>query len=120
MTAVSRLLHSCVEQLPLARDRLREWKAAEVENSTAKAAPHLTETNLEESFICPLTLEIMENPVITADGHTYEREAIALWLQTHNTSPSTGERLEHTHLIPNVLVRSQILQLREQQLAARS
>jgi uncharacterized protein len=36
----------------------------------------------------------MENPVIAADGHSYERGAIERWFSTgHNTSPLTGLRL---------------------------
>lgn len=33
------------------------------------------------SFRCPITLQVMSDPVITADGHTYERAAIEHWLQ---------------------------------------
>ncbi|CAI7930203.1 unnamed protein product [Closterium sp. NIES-54] len=34
---------------------------------------------------------IMENPVLAADGHTYEREAIEQWLRVHSTSPKTAQ-----------------------------
>jgi len=33
--------------------------------------------------------QLMIDPVIAADGFTYEREAIELWLQGHDTSPRT-------------------------------
>ena len=33
---------------------------------------------------------MMVDPVIAADGHTYERAAIQQWLQTHPTSPVTS------------------------------
>lgn len=29
----------------------------------------------------------MRDPVIAADGHTYDREAIEMWLRNHDTSP---------------------------------
>ena len=29
-----------------------------------------------DCFLCPITREMLRDPVITADGHTYEREAI--------------------------------------------
>ena len=35
----------------------------------------------------------MVDPVVTADGHTYERVAIEQWLQMHDMSPMTGEPL---------------------------
>ena len=43
-------------------------------------------------YLCPITGEVMEDPVTTADGHAYERAAIAQWLQAHDTSPVTNER----------------------------
>eukprot|EP00567_Pseudictyota_dubia_P017663 CAMPEP_0197460846 /NCGR_PEP_ID=MMETSP1175-20131217/54991_1 /TAXON_ID=1003142 /ORGANISM="Triceratium dubium, Strain CCMP147" /LENGTH=172 /DNA_ID=CAMNT_0042996017 /DNA_START=34 /DNA_END=548 /DNA_ORIENTATION=+ len=35
-----------------------------------------------DAFLCPITREIMTDPVICADGHTYERHAIDMWLRT--------------------------------------
>ena len=32
--------------------------------------------NLKKSFICSITQDIMQDPVIAADGHSYERIAI--------------------------------------------
>jgi hypothetical protein len=48
-----------------------------------------------EEFICPFTLGIFEDPVCTADGHSYERKDIEEWLFTKNqdTSPKTGAKL---------------------------
>ena len=40
------------------------------------------------------------DPVIAADGHTYEKAAITEWLQEHQTSPVTGETLLHRHPCP--------------------
>jgi len=50
----------------------------------------------------------MIDPVIAADGHTYERVAIDQWLQHHDISPVTGSALAHTRLVPNVLIRKAI------------
>ncbi len=43
--------------------------------------------------------QLLVDPVIAADGFTYEREAIELWLQGHDTSPRTNQPLEHKILI---------------------
>ena len=51
-------------------------------------------------FICPITHEIMTDPVLTADGHAYERAAIERWLQSHDTSPLTRARLPNRNLVP--------------------
>ena len=53
------------------------------------------------SFVCPITQAVMADPVMTADGHTYERAAIEQWLASHNTSPLTGLPLSTHELVPN-------------------
>ena len=70
------------------------------EASEAVEVPH--------DYICPITSEIMNDPVTTVDGFTYERTAITEWLRTKDTSPSTGATLEITMLIPNLSLRSVI------------
>ncbi len=52
----------------------------------------------------------MINPVIAADGHTYEREAIEEWLKTHNTSPKTNLKLKHKKFIDNHDKKGEILE----------
>jgi|GEM_PF-2281286 len=49
-------------------------------------------------YLCPITQELMVDPVFTADGHTYERKAIEKWLEAHDTSPKTNLLLEHKRL----------------------
>ena len=62
-------------------------------------------TKVLNEYTCPITAEIMTDPVSTLDGFTYERTAITEWLRTNDTSPSTGAKLESKRLIPNVTVR---------------
>jgi hypothetical protein len=53
-------------------------------------------------FLCPITLEKLVDPVIAADGYTYERVALEGWFSSgKNTSPSTNEPLQHQRLVPN-------------------
>ena len=66
----------------------------------AGAVPH--------SFLCPITCDVMDRPVVAADGHSYELEAITRWLESHTTSPLTNAALHTTVLIPNVALRSAI------------
>merc|ERR1712187_786193 len=44
-------------------------------------------------LFCPITHELMVDPVMLDDGHSYERTAIEEWLKDNDTSPNTGERL---------------------------
>ena len=64
--------------------------------------------DVPDEYICPITAEIMTDPVTTLDGFTYERAAITEWLRTKDTSPKTGATLESKMLIPNHLVRGMI------------
>ena len=50
------------------------------------------------------------HPVIAAGGHTHESTAIQHWLQGSSLSPVTGEKLPHTRLVPNVLVKAALAQ----------
>merc|ERR1719487_2695591 len=55
----------------------------------------------------PISLEIMMDPVLTADGHYYERKNIERWFANgHNTSPRTGLRLSDLTLKPCHLMTS--------------
>ena len=76
--------------------------------STAKAKLRENEEAVME-YRCPITLGIMEDPVVAADGRTYERVAISEWLETHGTSPATGLPLTSTNLIPNLQLRNLIV-----------
>jgi tyrosine-protein kinase shark len=60
------------------------------------------------SFLCPIDQDIMRDPVTCADGHSYQRDSIELWLATHNTSPKTGAQLSNKTLTPNHALRNAI------------
>lgn len=60
-----------------------------------------------DAFMCPISYEIMKNPVVAEDEHTYERGAIEEWFKNHNTSPMTRAVIG-THLIPNRSLRQAI------------
>ncbi|RCV06434.1 hypothetical protein SETIT_1G161800v2 [Setaria italica] len=64
-----------------------------------------------EQFLCPISSEIMRDPVVLASGQTYDRRFIQEWLGAGNrTCPQTQQVLSNTILIPNHLVRSMISQ----------
>lgn len=45
--------------------------------------------NYNPNFYCPITGDVMSDPVIDRDGITYERAAIEEWIQRRGTSPTT-------------------------------
>ena len=73
---------------------------------------------MPDDYICPITAEIMTDPVTTLDGFTYEREAITEWLRKKDTSPTTGATLESKKLIPNHSLRSIIRRFTEERTVA--
>ncbi|KAK9945059.1 hypothetical protein M0R45_010591 [Rubus argutus] len=60
-------------------------------------------------FRCPLSSELMLDPVIVASGQTYERSSIQKWLD-HGLiiCPKTRQQLTHTNLIPNYTFKAMI------------
>ncbi|KAJ7950098.1 RING-type E3 ubiquitin transferase [Quillaja saponaria] len=61
-----------------------------------------SEVVVPADFRCPISLELMQDPVVVATGQTYDRGSIKIWTESgHNTCPKTGQTLAHTDLIPN-------------------
>jgi hypothetical protein len=59
-------------------------------------------------FICPISLQIMRDPVLCSDGYSYERGAIEHWLRSCNRSPVTNQPVEQAQLPPNHVLRAVI------------
>lgn len=67
-------------------------------------------------FVCPITRQVMRDPVIAADGQSYERAAITAFLQAGNvTSPVSGQRLSHPGLVRNAALATAISDWKAQQ-----
>ncbi|XP_062210520.1 U-box domain-containing protein 21-like [Phragmites australis] len=57
-------------------------------------------------FRCPISLDLMKDPVTAPTGITYDRESIEAWLDTgHATCPVTHAPLRHEDLVPNHAIR---------------
>ncbi|XP_022730634.1 U-box domain-containing protein 13-like [Durio zibethinus] len=66
---------------------------------------------IPDDFRCPISLELMKDPVIVSTGQTYERCCIEKWLeQGHGTCPKTRQTLSSPALTPNYVLRSLIAQ----------
>lgn len=61
-----------------------------------------------QSFYCPITAEVMEDPVEAPSGHTYERSAIEKWLAEGKLCPMTLTPLSISMLRPNKTLRQSI------------
>ncbi|XP_055456565.1 WD repeat, SAM and U-box domain-containing protein 1 isoform X3 [Psammomys obesus] len=59
-------------------------------------------SGIPDEFICPITRELMKDPVIASDGYSYEREAMENWIhKKKRTSPMTNLVLPSLVLTPN-------------------
>ena len=57
---------------------------------------------------CPIMKELIVDPVVAADGVSYERKAIETWLLTHTTSPVYKTPLADATLTDNLKLRQEI------------
>lgn len=64
---------------------------------------------IPREFMCPLSRQMMTDPVIIASGQTYERSTITRWFaEGHKTCPKSRQIVEHTNFCPNFALKSLI------------
>lgn len=75
-----------------------------------------------QRFECPITHDVFKEPVVAADGFTYERSAIEAWIAARLVeeeggwwggkvcSPMTGRELGHLWLVPNYTHQAMVTQ----------
>src|SRR5687767_11954782 len=71
--------------------------------STHKEPKLLNGKDVPKEFFCPITTEIMFDPVIAEDQVTYERDAIQKWVEVNHSSPAKRIPLTE-HFIPNLAI----------------
>eukprot|EP00123_Amoebidium_parasiticum_P013228 comp21839_c0_seq1/m.31177 comp21839_c0_seq1/g.31177 ORF comp21839_c0_seq1/g.31177 comp21839_c0_seq1/m.31177 type:complete len:148 (-) comp21839_c0_seq1:672-1115(-) len=67
------------------------------------------------SFYCPITHELMVDPVQTPYGHCYERSAIVRHVEMRGTDPLTNQGLRVEDLRPSINLRNAIQEYIETQ-----
>ena len=65
-------------------------------------------TNVSDNFICPLTLELYQDPVITRCGHTFEHLPLIEWLSKHPNCPTCREDVNRNDLSLNRILKDAI------------
>lgn len=66
-----------------------------------------------QAFLCPITCDLMFEPVVASDGNSYELVAIERWLEDHTTSPLSNVELNPKNLYPNRALQQLIDEFRE-------
>ena len=130
MTPLEALQQFCPEQLVVSPEKQTAVAAVAPLSSdteeTETSSPEEEEEDNDEldeddkapsHFICPLTLQIMRDPVLSRYGQNYERCAILEWLTSsngHGSCPLTRRPLELRGLVSNHNLRCQIRQWQQQ------
>ena len=70
--------------------------------------PALAIEEAPQEFYCPISGDIMDDPVIDRYNHTYERAAIVEWLEQHEISPLNRQPLTLEDLRPNAALKARI------------
>lgn len=67
------------------------------------------EEHVSEQLICPISHRIMDFPVISPTGHTYDQASIAAWLRRRAVDPLSLTPLAPSSLYPNRAVQAEIV-----------
>nr|XP_010927379.1 E3 ubiquitin-protein ligase PUB23 [Elaeis guineensis] len=67
----------------------------------------MAEVEIPSYFLCPISLQIMRDPVTLPTGITYDRDSIERWMFSgkHDTCPVTKQHLPDCDLTPNHTLR---------------
>lgn len=61
---------------------------------------------IPQLFMCPISLDLIKDPVTLCTGQTYDRSSIEKWLATGNlTCPVTMQKLHDPSMVPNHTLR---------------
>jgi hypothetical protein len=92
---------------------------AEQEQQEDKASPSTSligTTIPPQRFTCPLTNELMTDPVLSKTGYSFERVALLQWFaQRGNVCPVSGEDLPLSHVVTNATLHHEIQGWKKQQ-----
>lgn len=99
------------EENEIALELLKQKTAAKTLAASSSSSSSSILTDFHNEFRCPISHQIMREPVTVATGHTYDRDSISKWINSgHRTCPKSGWMLTHMALIPNYNLKSLIHQ----------
>ena len=109
-------LRTLLEQADVVRVPARELMRERARLKSIERRERLGLESMEtpDEFLCPITYEVMRDPVVASDGHSYERAAIEHYhaQEGRRTSPLTRAQLEvdggRLRLFPNIALRKRI------------
>lgn len=93
------------------------WDGSYDPGSQSDESYHFERMHIEpiyDAFVCPLTKQVMRDPVTLENGQTFDREAIEKWLRECRETgrklvcPLTQKELKSTDLNPSIALRNTI------------
>uniref|UniRef100_A0A5B7BSG5 U-box domain-containing protein n=1 Tax=Davidia involucrata TaxID=16924 RepID=A0A5B7BSG5_DAVIN len=89
---------------------ISSWRRRRAARHAGKKGDHDENSGIEltipNDFLCPISLELMKDPVTLSTGTTYDRESIETWIEAGNRScPITKQVLTSLEPIPNRVIR---------------
>ncbi|KAJ6324595.1 hypothetical protein OIU76_011821 [Salix suchowensis] len=111
-------------QKPASLNRQRRKSSSSSNSSTSLLKMSEYVEPMYGAFFCPLTKQIMDDPVTVQSGVTYDRKAITEWLEESENSqeifcPVTGQKLLSRVLRTNVALKTTIEEWKERNEVAR-
>ncbi|XP_054814171.1 U-box domain-containing protein 13-like isoform X1 [Prosopis cineraria] len=112
MSMLLKKIKDYVQTENLVQDDIEGGKGLSSRSSSHGTSEKLHQASIiPDDFRCPISLELMKDPVIVSTGQTYERSCIEKWLDAgHGTCPKTQQTLASNVLTPNYALRSLIAQ----------
>ncbi|CAO2828482.1 unnamed protein product [Amaranthus hypochondriacus] len=104
------------------QSRARNTSNKRLSRSVTEAAQHMEP--MYKSFVCPLTNQMMDDPVTISSGATFERSAITEYFEGHIDSeevrcPVTRQKLESMAMNPNIALRNIVHEWKDRNDSAR-
>lgn len=66
-------------------------------------------------FVCPISMEVMTDPVMCRNGHNFERDALSAWVRGHGSCPTCRVEIPTVaEQYPNLALRENITEWRQQ------
>jgi hypothetical protein len=105
LTTLKGQMFDCIQQQQMHEQRYQEAENVKKQLEAEKAKRDL-EVKIQKpsviingrdvppEFLCPITQDLMKDPVIADDGYSYERTAILEWFTKKKTSPMTNLIME--------------------------
>eukprot|EP01084_Bolivina_argentea_P250469 419648_1 len=85
-----------------------EEKIIQKKNNAEAIAKDQSDIQIPNEYVCPITQQIMHDPVTAFDGFTYDRNTIQNYFKFHNKSPITGASADYIIVFPNHKLKAEI------------